>query len=106
MPKKRLSMRKLTEILRLKAAGLSARQIAGSCGIARSTVAEHLERIKAAGLSWPLAPELNDEELERRLFGGESPTRNRDSLRSLADWSAIHKELAKKGVTLKLLWQE
>lgn len=99
-------MRKLTEILRLKAAGLSARQIAGSCGIARSTVAEHLERIKAAGLSWPLAPELNDEELERRLFGGESPTRNRDSLRPLADWPAVHKELAKKGVTLKLLWQE
>ncbi|MEI8354227.1 MAG: IS21 family transposase [Lentisphaerota bacterium] len=106
MPKKRLSMRKLSEILRLNATGLSARQIARSCGIARSTVAEYLERLKASGLSWPLAPELNDEELERRLFGGNRPTRNRDALRPVADWSAVHKELANKGVTLKLLWQE
>ena len=106
MPKKRLSMRKLTEILRLNAAGLSARQIARSCGVARSTVADHLERMQAAGVTWPLAPELKDEDLERRLFGGNSPTRNRDPLRSLADWPLIHKELTKKGVTLKLLWQE
>ena len=106
MPKKRLSMRKLTEILRLSSAGLSARQIALSCGIARSTVAEHLSRLEAAGLSWPLAVGLNEEALERRLFGGESPTRNRDPLRPLADWPALHKELTQKGVTLKLLWQE
>ena len=106
MPKKRLSMRKLSEILRLHAAGLSARQIARSCGVARSTVTDHLERLKAAGLSWPLAPQLSDEELERRLFGGDSPTRTRDLLRPLADWPTIHKELALKGVTLKLLWQE
>jgi transposase len=106
MPKKRLSMRKLAEILRMEAAGLSARQIARSCGVARSTVAEHLERMKAAGLSWPLAADLDEEALERRLFGGNSPARNRDALRPLADWPSIHKELALKGVTLKLLWQE
>ena len=106
MPKKRLSMRKLAEILRMSAAGLSARQIALSCGVARSTVAEHLERMKAAGLSWPLAADLNEEALEQRLFGGNSPARNRDVLRPLADWPSIHKELALKGVTLKLLWQE
>ena len=99
-------MRKLTEILRLDAAGLSARQIAQSCGVARSTVGEQLARMKAAGLQWPLAAELHEGELERRLFGENSPTRNRDALRPLADWPAIHKELARKGVTLKLLWQE
>jgi transposase len=99
-------MRKLSEIVRLKAAGLSARQIARSCGVARSTVAEYLDRLKAAGLSWPLAPELNEEELERRLFGGNRATRSRDLLRPVADWPALHQELARKGVTLKLLWQE
>lgn len=106
MSKERLSMRKLTEVLRLKAAGLSARQIARSCNVARSTVAGYLERMQAGGLSWPLPPELKEEDLERRLFGGSSPTRNCDSLRPMADWPAIHKELTKKGVTLKLLWQE
>lgn len=106
MSKERLSMRKLTEVLRLKATGLSARQIARSCAVARSTVAEYLARMQAAGLSWPLPPELKEEDLEQRLFGGNSPTRNRDPLRPLADWPAIHKELSQKGVTLKLLWQE
>jgi transposase len=106
MPRERLSMRKLTEILRLDASGLSARQIAASCGIARSTVSEYLERMHVAGLSWPLAPELNDEELNQRLFDGKRPTRSRDVQRPASDWSAIHSELKKKGVTLKLLWQE
>jgi transposase len=99
-------MRKLTEILRLKAAGLSGHQIARSCDVARSTVAEYLERMRLAGLSWPLPPELKEEDLERRLFGENSSTRNRDVLRPLADWPTVHKELTKKGVTLKLLWQE
>lgn len=106
MSKERLSMRKLTEVLRLKAAGLSARQIARSCDVARSTVAGYVERMQAAGLSWPLPPDLKEEDLERCLFGGNGPTRNRDPLRPLADWPAIHKELTRKGVTLKLLWQE
>ncbi|MDZ4184162.1 MAG: IS21 family transposase [Desulfuromonadales bacterium] len=99
-------MRKLIEILRLNAAGLSARQIARGCGIARSTVAEYLERMGAAGVRWPLPPEVQEEDLEARLFGGTRPTRNRDNSRPLADWAAINRELSKKGVTLKLLWRE
>ncbi|OGV63206.1 MAG: integrase [Lentisphaerae bacterium RIFOXYC12_FULL_60_16] len=106
MSKQRLSMRKLTEILRLKAAGLSARQIAHSCGVARSTVAEQLRRMEAAGIQWPLDPELTEEALEGQLSGTDRPVRKRDEARPLADWRTIHKELAQKGVTLKLLWQE
>jgi transposase len=98
-------MRKLTEILRLYAAGLSKRQIAKSCNIARSTVADHLERMHAAGLKWPLPRDLDGVELERLLFGGRAG-RRRDDLRPLPDWPSIHKELHKKGVTLKLQWQE
>jgi len=106
MPKARLSMRKLTEILRLQDAGLSARQIARSCGLARSTVGTHLARLKAAGVRWPLGPEWDEAELERRLFAGTITPRSRDAIRPLADWPAIHKELAGKGVTLKLLWKD
>ena len=48
-------MRKIKEVLRLKYQhGLSARRIARSCGIARSTVAEYLMRAKAVGLEWLL----------------------------------------------------
>ncbi|WP_144079850.1 helix-turn-helix domain-containing protein, partial [Haliea salexigens] len=45
MPAKRLSMRKIKEVLRLKwAQGLSNRQIATACGIGRPTVSEYLRR--------------------------------------------------------------
>lgn len=78
MPKERLSMRKLVEILRLSSSGLSARQIARGCGVARSTVKSHLERMKTAGVTWPLPSGVNEAELERRLFPQEPMARGRD----------------------------
>ncbi len=47
MAKERLSMRKVREILRLKYdSGLTDRQIAKSCSVARSTVASYLRQEK------------------------------------------------------------
>jgi len=55
MPGKRLSMRRIKEVLRLAwEAGFSSRMIAESCGIGRTTVREYLQRAKRAGLGWPL----------------------------------------------------
>ena len=55
MSQKRLSMRKVKEVLRLRfELGLDHRQIAGSCRVSRVTVGEYLSRFAAAGLSWPL----------------------------------------------------
>lgn len=96
-------MRKLVEIMRLEASGLSRRQIALSCQVARSTVAEHLEKMKAAGLTWPLAPDVDEGELERRLFAS---ARSRPVERPLPDWACAHRDLSRKGVTLRLLWEE
>jgi len=104
MPKERLSMRKIKEVLRLKAEEWSDRRIAESCTIARSTVADYLQRAKAAGLTWPLPEEMGQEELERLLFPSASTTSA--SQQFLPDWSNIYLELKKKHVTLALLWQE
>ena len=105
MPKERLSMRKIKEILRLSwECGLSKQKIAQSCGVARSTVGDYLMRASAAGLSWPLPEELSEVELETRLFPG--PPKDLEEPRSLPDWPTIHKEVKKKGVTLTLLWTE
>ncbi|NWG29751.1 MAG: IS21 family transposase [Ignavibacteriaceae bacterium] len=97
-------MRKIKEILRLKwESGLSNRAIARACSIGRETVREYLERAAEAGVSWPLPEGLTEEELEHRLFpfeirlGGE---------RELPDWSEVHRELKRKGVTRRLLWLE
>jgi len=100
----RLSMRKTKEILRLKfEAGLSNRQIARATGISCSTVSETVGRLKAAGLSWPLPEGLSEAALERRLYRpkGEVAVDLREP-----DWEHVHRELARKHVTLMLLWGE
>lgn len=105
MSRKQLSMRKISEVARLNASGLSVRQIARSCSIARSTVADYLERLAAGGLNWPLPPELTEADLEGRLFR-QAQTRGRDLDRPMPEWPQAHKELQRRAVTLKLLWDE
>jgi transposase len=105
MSREQLSMRKIGEVARLRAAGLSVRQIARSCNLARSTVADYLERLEAGYLTWPFPPELTEEQLESRLFR-KIQMRGRDLDRPLPEWALIHKELQRRAVTLKLLWDE
>ncbi len=98
-------MRKAMEILRLKyEAGLTNRQISRSCSVSRSTVSSYLERVEKAGISWPLSEELDEEQFQELLFpdtaGGIKPSR------PLPDMDYIHKELRRKHVTLRLLWEE
>ena len=105
MPAARKSMRQIREVLRQKwELGFSNRQIAGSCGLSRPTVAEYLRRVEAAGLSGPSSGELDDAELEDKLF--PPPLVIPAAARPLPDWSVVHRELKRKGVTLQLLWDE
>ena len=100
-----LSMRKIEEILRLKyEAGLSNRAIAQSCQVSASTVSAYLARVRQAGLNWPLPEELNPEQLAARLFPNERLPAGRQIPQP--DWTVIHKELKRKGMTLMLLWLE
>ena len=69
MPNKRLSMRKIREVLRLYyEARLSRRAIARCLKVSDSTVRLYLERAEAAGLTWPLDGELDEAHLEALLF--------------------------------------
>ena len=107
MAQKRLSMRKIREVLRLvHELGLSNRQIAASLKISHSTVGEYRGRAKEAGLEWPLPTEWDDAHLEALLFPPPPPA---SAPRALPDWSYIYRELGrkkKKGLTLQLLWIE
>jgi transposase len=95
-------MRKIREVLRLRAARRSQRVIAQSVGIGQSTVGDYLTRARLAGISWPT--ELDDGALEHALFPPRPavPT----CCRGTPDWPAVHQELKRKGVTLFLLWEE
>jgi hypothetical protein len=58
-------MRKIREILRLRASGLTEREVAQSVGCSRTTVQGCLRRTRAAGISWPLPEELDEVALKR-----------------------------------------
>lgn len=101
---KRLPMRKIRDVLRLSAEGLSTRKIGVSLTIGRTTVQAYLDRAAAVDLSWPLPPDMSDTDLERLIY----PRTARDIANRAAepDWGHIHRELRRKGVTLMLLWEE
>jgi Homeodomain-like domain len=92
-------------MLRLHHDGVSAREIGRTLGVARSTIQDNLKRAAASGLTWPLPPELTDDELEQRLFAHTAikPGQRR---RSEPDWAALARELKRPGVNLMVLWEE
>ena len=104
MAQSRLSMRKIRDVLRLSAAGLSKRQIAAGLGIGPTAAGACLRRAREAGIGWPLPDDLDDDALERRLYPAAAATAK--DWRTLPDWPTVHRELRRKGVTLQLVWEE
>jgi transposase len=91
------------EILRLHSRGISQRSIATSCQCSRNTVSQTVKRAGEMNLGWPLKAELNDGDLEKILF--PIPV-SLTPMRRFPDLEYIHKEMAKSGVNLRLLWTE
>ena len=101
-------MRKIKEVLRLKYdCGISKREIARSCQVSRSTVADYLRKATAAGINWTEASTLTEAELDKRLF----PARPLPSSipRPSPDYEYIYQQLRtyrKINLTLTQLWLE
>ena len=90
------------EILRLSSLGINHSRIADSTTISRPTVITILQRAAAQGLDWHAAEHLSDRELALRLF----PQGEGKSVYKMPDYDLVHREMAKSGVTLQLLWFE
>ena len=72
MPNRRLSLRKIKEILRLKLeCGISERDISRSYQVSRSTIDDYLRRAAVAKLTWTEASLLPENQIEERLFPTE-----------------------------------
>ncbi len=98
-----LSMRKISEVLRLGLGHkLPLRQVARGCNLARSTVADYLGRARVAGLSWPLPPDMTEARLDALLFPVKQ-TRDRQSMPPMV---YLRHEMRLSSVTLQLLWEE
>jgi transposase len=100
-----MSMRKIREVLRLThELGLSVRQVREATGVGKTAVSEYVRRARVVGITWPIPPEISDAELERRLF---TPAGfHEGSTKRLPDWTKVHEELKRRGVTMMILWEE
>lgn len=104
MPRPHTAMRKICDVLRLRFdEKLSVRQIAASLEVPRATVSDYLRRAEAAGITWPLSTEVDDEALEGLLFASAAP---KEPSRPVPDWQKVQRELRRAHVTLMLLWFE
>lgn len=90
------------EILRLRSLGINHSQIAESTAISRPTVIAVLQKAANQGLDWQTAEGLSDRDLTARLFPPESDKPGY----KMPDYEYVHREMAKSGVTLQLLWFE
>lgn len=95
-------MTQYREILRLHNQGISQRSIAVSVGCSRNTVASTIARAETHNLVWPLSTELTDAKLQKLLFFDTVAK----SVHKMPDYEYVHREMAKSGVTLSLLWNE
>jgi len=80
----------------------SSRNIAESLNYSRNTIKKVLDRAKEGNISWPLAGNESNQQLQQKLFG----IRVKTSHRKMPDLEYIHHEMARNGVTLSLLWNE
>ncbi|MHA0273248.1 IS21 family transposase [Enterobacter ludwigii] len=104
MPNKRITMRKIREILRLRfEVGLSFRQISQCADVSVGAIQKMLKRLEASPLSWPLPEGLSEARLAGLLYP-ESDNHPGDL--EDPDWATVHMELRGKGVTRHLLWEE
>ena len=91
------------EILRLQSLGHNITQIAGSLHSSRNTVREVERLADEKGIRWPLGEEVTNPQLYILLY----PERQEKANVYLEpDCAWIHRELAKKGVNLTLLWKD
>ena len=103
MPNPGIDVHKLRELIRLSLKiKLSNRRVARYLSVSRKTVGSYVGRIKAAELTYETAKELGDAELQALLLSRTAPVRDRP----VPDWVEVKNELAKKNVTLMLLWDE
>ena len=89
------------EMLRINSLKYTQRQIATSVHSSRNTISEVIKLAEKINLSWPLDDRLTNEKVYALLYPNKLEAVNP---RKEPDYNYIHKELAKPGANLTLLW--
>lgn len=114
MTAKGVSMRKLKEVLRLHFdLKLSQHQIAKALNLSSGVVNKYLKRATATGIkSWPLPAQFEDETALESFLRAPvvapivSCSPKQDTEKDSIDFTTIHQEMKRKGMTLQLLYEE
>ena len=107
MPKARIPMSKIREIIRLhQEAGMSIRMISRALRISRPAVDHYLVQAGKAQLKWSDVKTMSDDELLQRLQQAEEKQNDPRYLDLVERLPNIVAELGKKHVTRQLLWEE
>ena len=105
MSQRRISMRKVREIIRLyEQPGLSQRQISQALGISRPVVSDYITKIKASGLSYQDIEKMPDDTLIEILQKNKATDERYKTLHTR--FLHLTKELKRLGVTRQILWEE
>jgi len=90
------------EILRLESFGINRSQIAAALSCSRTTVITVLKKAEEKGLTFQKAEQRSNREIADMLFPGEPGKLTY----KMPDYDYIHREMAKSGMTMQLLWFE
>ncbi len=103
--RKRISMKKVIEILRLRfKEGFSIENCAKGACVGKATAYDVIRRAEISKLNMDIFSSLSEEEIENILFPEKEKSKNINN--NLPDWVYIKNELMRKGVTLQMLWLE
>ena len=90
-------------ILRLSAQGMSQNSISNGHHISKKSVNEVLSIAAEEGISFEDVKDMPDNEVYQRFYPDKYAA---ETLYQQPDYTYVHEELRRVGVTLKLLWQE
>jgi len=104
MKKKRISMNKIRKILRLHEMGLGVRKIAGALSILITAAGDYISEFKVCKINYHEATKLTDSQLYELLCNKKRKSKRYICLEE--SFCYFTKELKRKGVTLRLHWEE
>jgi len=99
-------MSQVKQILQLHKQGYKIKPISKNLSISKNTVKSYLEKYRSSKLSLDTLLKMEDHDLEKVFHSGNPAYKDErfDTLKDNLDYYA--KELKRKGVTRKLLWEE
>ena len=90
------------EILRMQNLGINHSQIAAALNCSRTTVVAVVRKASELGITPAMAINTSNAEIAKRLY----PVKSEKTGYKLPDYEYVHREMAKSGTNLQLLWLE